>query len=91
MTKVKTRPVNLVAREAVEIEPNVFLPAGTYTAVEKQLGMATMGGVSWTRPEYKIELTAEQLGAMGMKHSANLISVEFDVSKFVRAGNLAVA
>jgi hypothetical protein len=89
-SKVKSRQVTLIASNPVEIEPGITLPAGRYHGTEKQLGIALMGGMSWTKPDYKMELTASQLEAMGAKPSTSLISIEFGISRFVRSGELTV-
>jgi hypothetical protein len=90
MTKVKTRLVTLESSQPIEIEPRLFLPPGEYGAEEKQLGVALMGGIQWTKPEYRIELTAEQLRQMGLPQTSNLLSVEFDVGKFVHSGEFVI-
>jgi hypothetical protein len=91
MLRLQTRAVMLEATQAVELEPGVVLPPGYYTGAETRTGLATVSGdVSWTKPEYKIELTKDQLTSIGARVSPNLTSMKVDVTKFVRSGELAV-
>ena len=91
MLRLQTRAVMLEATQAVELEPGVVLPPGYYTGAETRTGLATASGdVSWTKPEYKIELTKDQLTSIGARVSPNLTSMKVDVTKFVRSGELAV-
>jgi hypothetical protein len=48
------------------------------------------GGVSWTRSQYKLEFTADQLASLKNQVQPNLISEKLDVTKFVRSGQLIV-
>ena len=89
MLRLQTRAVMLEATQAVELEPGVVLPPGNYTGTETRTGLATASGdVSWTKPEYKIKLTADQLANMGATYTENIIAEEIDVTKFVRSGEL---
>ena len=89
MHRVQARAVMLEATHAVEIEPGVVVPPGHYTGTEWRTGLETMSGdVSWAAPQYKIELTADQLASMGTTDTPNLISSDIDVTKFVRTGEL---
>jgi hypothetical protein len=92
MTRARKSIVQLIAAAPVELEPGIVMKAGTYTGEMKQLGLPTMGGqISWTAPEYKIEFDAQQLSHMGMVNVGNLMSIEYDVTKFVRSGQIKVA
>jgi hypothetical protein len=56
----------LEATHAIEIEAGVVLPPGQYSGTEWRTGLETMSGeVSWAAPQYKIELTADQLASIG--------------------------
>ena len=90
-TRVQRRSVRLTAAAPVEIEPGIILPAGIYEGVEKRLGVPLMAGMSWTPPEYHLELSEVQLVAMGAKPTPNMISTEYDLSKFVRLGQITVS
>ena len=46
--------------------------------------------MSWTKPEYTIELTADQLASIGVRISPNVTSAKYDVTTFVRSGELTV-
>lgn len=88
--RIREIPVRLRAKESVEIEPGIIMPAGTYSGISKQLGVYLMNGLNWTTPEYRIEFQAAQLADMGMQNTANLISCEFDVTKFIRTKQIEV-
>lgn len=87
-TKVEKTAVRLQASNDVEIQPGVILPAGLYEGTRKRLGVHFMGGLSWCAPEYLIELRASQLAEMGASVSGRTISIEFDVTKFVKANQI---
>jgi hypothetical protein len=87
--RVRRTSVQLTACEAIQLESALTLPAGVYTGEKKELGIALMDGhIQWTRPAYIIEFSAEELASMGMSDTGQLISVEYDVTKFVRLGQL---
>ena len=79
--------INLTVVVPVEIEPGLEVPAGTYT------GKTTFRGQqNWTEPRYILELTAAQLNALAAAQpTPNLISVEYDVTKFVKLGQIVVS
>ena len=78
--------INLTVVVPVEIEPGLEVPAGTYVGKKK-----TLRGQGSTEPRYILELTAAQLNALaGAQPSANLISVEYDVTEFVKLGKIRV-
>ena len=86
--RIRSRPVQYVVDEPVELEPGVILPAGTYPGTEKQIGVDLLQGIQWTNPTYHLELSAADLESCGAKNTRNLLSVEYDVTKFVRLGNI---
>jgi len=90
MQRVQAQAVGLEATHTVEIAPGVVLPPGHYTGIEWRTGLDTSGGVALTAPQYKIELTADQLASIGAADIPNLDSNEIDVTKFVRSGELSV-
>ncbi|KRR12395.1 hypothetical protein [Bradyrhizobium valentinum] len=91
MTQVRKQSVHLTARSSVELEAGVMMSPGRYVGQSKQLGVATLNGVSWTQPEYTIEFSGQQLAAMGAKNMSNVISIEYDVTKFVRLGQITLS
>ena len=74
----------------VELEPGVLLPRGTYRGRMRQGGIDTFQGIVWTDQEFKLEFTGDKLAAMGKSDGARFQSIEYDVSKFVRAGQIQV-
>ncbi len=91
MQRVQTRAVMLEATQAVELKPGVVWPPGYHIGTEIWTSLETISsGLSWTPPRYTIEFTADQLASMGATDTENLISVEIDVTKFVRSGELTV-
>lgn len=94
MARNKAEAVTLVVDKPVRLDDDkeVLLAAGRYVGLRKQIGMPTMGGkISWTSPEYKLELTKDQLVAMGAKNVGHYISIEYDVSGHVKRGEITVA
>jgi hypothetical protein len=61
MRRVRTRTVRLEAMEAIELEPGVVLPPGYYAATKTRIGEETIGGLSWTAPQFSLEFSAAQL------------------------------
>lgn len=91
MHRIKTGTVMLDAAQAVELYPGVVLPPDVYLGTETQTCLeAVSGDVSWTPAQYKIELTADQLTSMGAQIEPGLISMNIDVTKFVRSGLLTL-
>ncbi|WP_336055213.1 hypothetical protein [Nitratireductor sp. CH_MIT9313-5] len=92
--KTKATRVRLRCKGPVEIDvnPTITLPPGTYEAEAKQFGVPTLGGrISWTDPEYLIELSGDQIQQYGGKPNATpLISAEYDVTQFVKKGVLTL-
>jgi hypothetical protein len=87
----RSSAVSLTAHNGVELEAGVTLPVGRYVGTANELSISTLQGPSWAKPVYRIELTVEQLAAMGIAPKAqNLMSIEYDVTKFVRSGALIV-
>jgi hypothetical protein len=87
--KVTSAIVNV--RSAVEIDVGVVLPPGKYLGLCTQVGMPTLAGdISWAQPEYSIRFTADQLTSMGAKDVQNHISIEYELTKYVRSGAISV-
>ena len=79
--------IQLTVVMPVEIEPGLEVPVGTYLGKKK-----TLRGDGSTDPRYILELTAAQLNALAAAQpSVNLISVEYDVTKFVKFGQILVS
>jgi len=48
-------------------------------------------GMRWTRPQYSIEFSADQLTAMGAENiGEDAISEDWDVTIFVTSGDLTI-
>ena len=88
--KIRTRPVQFIVHDDVKIEPEVVLPAGHYHGEEKQIGVNLLEGMNWTNPTYHLELSADDLESMGAKNIGRLVSVTYDLTKFVRSGDIGV-
>jgi hypothetical protein len=83
--------VRLRVSNAVELETGVILECGIYVGISERVGLLTMGGEKWAQPAYKIVLTTQQLEDMGKKNiPKNLLSMEYDVTEFVRHGHIDV-
>jgi hypothetical protein len=91
MQRSRTRAIKLGAQQAVELEPGVVLPPGTYDATEVRQGLETMGGdVTWAEPHYKIEFSAKELAKIGVKGAASRVFVRYDVTTRVHSGELTL-
>ena len=89
---VKLESVQLIVAKPFRLDddPEILLSPGTYPGQRRQIGMATLGGVSWTKPDYRLELSVGQLKAMSGKHT-RIIAIEYDVTDHVRRGEIQVA
>jgi hypothetical protein len=90
MPRVQTKTVTFEVKRAVELEPGFILPPGFYTGTKTRTRVDSTGGVSWTRSQYKLEFTTDQLASLNAQAQPNLISEKLDVTKFVRSGQLIV-
>ena len=89
--QVNVTTVILNVRSAVQIDTSVVLPPGQYVGLCRQTGVRNLaGGTSWAQSEYLIIFTAAQLEGMGAKNVQNHISIEYDLTKFVRSGEISV-
>jgi hypothetical protein len=84
------RRITLSAANNIEIERGIVLPPGSYDGIERQAGLEMVDRTRWSEPEYKIEITADQFARMGANNAGQLLSIEYDVTKFVRWGQLTV-
>jgi hypothetical protein len=69
-------------RAEVELETGLTLPPGDYWGAAYQM----LQGESWTSPEYKLKLTADQISRMSGQPRPGLVGSEFNVTGFVRSG-----
>lgn len=89
---VRKQRLRLTSSAAVELEPGLLLPAGTYTGESTEIGALMLDGeISWTQPEFRMEFSAAELSAMGRKDTKNLLSMKITVTKFVRLGQLVIS
>jgi hypothetical protein len=87
---VRRSAATLRAEKAAKVD-DVLFPPGDYPAERRQMGIALpRGQIKWTTPEFRITLTAEQLRSMGAKNTDKMLSVEYDVTKYVRSGEFVV-
>jgi hypothetical protein len=91
MQKVQGTAVRFKVARAIELEPGIVLRPGVYTGIKTRTRVDSIGGVSWTPSQYKLEFTADQLARMGAQQKPNLIAKNIDVTKFVRLGKVIVA
>ena len=89
MQRIQTRIVRLEANQAIELKPGVVLPAGYHTAIKTRTVFETISGKTQTDPQFSIKFTAEQLVSMGATDTEKVISIEIDVTEFVRDGKLS--
>jgi hypothetical protein len=91
--RVRKKRVRLTAQSPVELEADVVLPAGSHIGTSKEIGVPLLAGeISWNLPTYVVEFSPDQLAAVGARNgTSNLLSFEYDVTKFVTAGRLVVS
>lgn len=90
--KLESRVVVLLVAAPVAVDDDVTVQPGEYEAIERRYVTkgAQARAPSLTSPLYLMELTGEQLAALGAEQLAEFASVEFDVTKFVRGGQMIV-
>jgi hypothetical protein len=88
---IKLEPVQMIVAKPFRLDddPEILLSPGTYPGKRRQIGKATLGGVSWTKPDYKLELSVGQIKAMSGKYT-RIIAIEYDVTDHVRRGEIQV-
>jgi hypothetical protein len=83
------KAVRMTVMKNVELESGVVIPPGIYPGTSSQTSIETNDkGTILTEPEYRLELTADQLVSMGGQTARDLVSSEFDVTKFVQSGDI---
>jgi hypothetical protein len=84
--------IRLKVLENVELESGVVIPPGIYSGNTAQFSFDDLGRgvVDSLEREHKLKLTADQIVSMAGKTSPNLLSCEYDVTKFVRSGQILV-
>jgi hypothetical protein len=87
----RERPIRLQVTQGVEIDSGLLIPPGIYPGIAKQAFFIDVarGAVDCRAPEYKLELTADQIVAMGGKAAANF-SYAYDVTRFVNSSQILV-
>jgi hypothetical protein len=53
--------------------------------------METNKGVSWSKPRYDLELTAEDLEKIGRKRNERDVAVNYDLAPWVQSGEIEVS
>jgi len=87
---VRRGPVTLRVVKAVKVKNVLFAP-GDYQAERRQVGFALPSGdTKWTTPQFSITLTGEQMRSMGAKTADKTLSIEYDLTKYVRSGVFVV-
>lgn len=89
--KLRRTQVRYRVSEPVEIEEGVLLPAGSYAGTMEEGGIDTMLGVQWMSPQYRLELSADELESMGRKNHPSIDSIDYDLAPFVRSGKIEVS
>jgi hypothetical protein len=83
MPQLQTKKVTFKVAQAVELRAGLVLPPGFYAGTETRTRLEPVGsGQNWTDPRYTIKFTAGHLASIG--------AMNFDVTKFVRSGQLIV-
>jgi hypothetical protein len=88
MQIIETRAVTLQAPQDVKLGAGLTLPPGLYRG-EERIRADSITGPSWA-VKYKIAFTEPQLASIGDNLQPNLSSANFDVTEFVRQGQLTI-
>jgi len=86
----RDQSVTLTVVTPIELELGVVLRSGSYVGRLQQRGFPRTDRIDWTRPEYFIRLTGEQLIGIGMKYVRHDISMEYELTKFVSSETVVV-
>ena len=91
--RVRKKRVRLTAASPVQLEAGVILPAGSHIGTSKVIGVPLLAGeIVWNLPTYVVEFSPDQLAAVGARNGiGNLVSLDYDVTTFVTAGQLVVS
>jgi len=86
--QTQTKPIQLKANEAVELEPGLILkPGSTYAGTVTYVVAPVGEQLTWIKPEYRIQLAGEQLAEVRQK-APGVESVEFNVTPLVSNNRL---
>jgi acetyltransferase-like isoleucine patch superfamily enzyme len=84
----KTNSVSFTVNRQIEIGAGVILSPGAYYGTSQQLGFPRVHDMTWTKPEYTLELGELELRSLGNQY---LRSAKYNVTKFVDFGDITVA
>jgi hypothetical protein len=88
-TKLKSQDIRLRVIRPVLLGKEFRLAVGVYRGSKKQLGVPLTGGeIQWRLPEFVVELSKDQLVDMGAKNVGSLLTVEYDITRYVRGGDV---
>lgn len=91
MPQTRSMQISYTVHQPIEIEPGVTVPAGHYVGRTSETAFSNVAeGTKWTDPRYLLEFDEEQLAEMGSK-ALNTISIEYDVTKYVRSGQMSAS
>jgi hypothetical protein len=88
MSEVTRTPVKFLVVRPVKIDDDLILPAGRFDGIRKAIERP--GRTHQITPVYLLELSPEQLKEVDAKSRNNLITAAYDVSKFIRSGEIMV-
>jgi len=83
----KTNSISLTVNRQIEIEAGLVLAPGAYSGTSKQFGFPRVEEMSWTKPEYVLELSEAELRCIGKRYLRN---AKYEVTKFVDRGDITV-
>ena len=87
-TQVNKRTVTLTVVFAAQIEDGVLLPLGRYSGAERRENPNLSGPMN---ADYFLTLTRAELIALGATNISHHLSVEYDVTRYVRSGSMTVS
>jgi hypothetical protein len=87
----RTHTIGVVLRVVGNVVlDDTTLPVGaTFPGACKQTELST-APTSWTDPQYRLKLSAEELARVGVENPDRAASVDYNVTKFVNFGDLMV-
>lgn len=87
MSKVEQMPVRLEAIQEIDLEPGVKLKRGSYDGV-RELIKTDDADAPPPKPHYYLTFGSEELRSMGVDKRKNSVTTRYDVTKYIRLGQL---
>jgi hypothetical protein len=91
MPRVIRTSVILHVKKEIEVAPGIKAPPGAYFGRYLQTSFSDPNDeprTGWSEPRYMIVLSPDQLKAMGVPADNSNAAAEYDVTQYVRSGDI---